>query len=504
MQHTYDVVIVGGGGSGLAAAARCAQLGVSAIVLEKRPAPGGATGIAVGSFTANRTDLQRRQQVEDSLDAHAEDAGQFASPEIEARNHAELRRYFLSHTADTLRWLMEMGLQFHGPSPEPPNRVPRMHNVVPNAKAYIAALRTAITRGGGTLLTGAAVVELRRTAARFDQVAAIVDGRERLFVARRGVVLAAGDYANASDLIGRFKGEPYAAVEGIQQYAHGDGQRLVEQAGGRLVNMDVTYGPELRLVAPPTPRWARWAPMAWLPTSGWAGRLLGRLLPWTPRRVIHAYIKRQLVTWQHPEDSLFDAGAILVNRRGERFCDERCAEERELAVARQPEKLAFILLDAALMQRYSGWPHFISTAPEIAYAYVDDYLRLRPDVAVAHDTLPGVAEARGIPAPALEDAVRHVNQQREQGAEPRLSPLRGDQWLLLGPVKAYFTTTEGGAAINQDFEVLDEQGDPLPGLYAIGQNGLGGQILWGHGLHIAWAITSGKLVAEHLAGQRTD
>ena len=78
-------------------------------------------------------------------------------------------------------------------------------------------------------------------------------------------------------------------------------------------------------------------------------------------------------------------------------------------------------------------------------------------------------------------------------------PLSGDRWVMMGPVKAWFTTTEGGAAINQDFQVLDEEGRPISGLYAIGQVGLGGQILWGHGLHIGWAITSGRLVGKVLA-----
>lgn len=139
----YDVIIVGGGGSGLAAAARCAELGLSVVVLEKRPQPGGTTGIAVGSFTANRTKYQQRQGIDDSVDKHAVDAGKFASPEIEQRNHDALRRYFLSETATTLNWLTEMGLVFHGPSPEPPNRVPRMHNVV---RAYFTT-----TEGGAAI-----------------------------------------------------------------------------------------------------------------------------------------------------------------------------------------------------------------------------------------------------------------------------------------------------------------------------------------------------------------
>ena len=39
--------------------------------------------------------------------------------------------------------------------------------------------------------------------------------------------------------------------------------------------------------------------------------------------------------------------------------------------------------------------------------------------------------------------------------------------------------------------------EPIAGLYAVGQNGLGGMILWSHGLHIAWAMTSGRLAGKH-------
>src|SRR5690242_15331281 len=131
MKTIWDVVIVGAGGSGLAAAVSAAENGCDVLVLEKQPLPGGTTGLAVGSFTANRTDLQRRAGIDDSLPAHLEDVAQFAPPELEARNNEELRRFHLAHSAATLDWLREMGVSFFGPSPEPPNRVARMHNVVP-------------------------------------------------------------------------------------------------------------------------------------------------------------------------------------------------------------------------------------------------------------------------------------------------------------------------------------------------------------------------------------
>jgi len=146
MRSSFDVIVVGGGGSGLAAAVSAAEHGANVLLCEKHAELGGATGIAVGSLTANRTRIQGNADIQDSLDEHAEDAGLFATPDIEACNNSEMRRWFLSHSADTLHWLMNMGLNFYGPNPEPPNRVPRMHNVVPGAKAYITVLQARLVK----------------------------------------------------------------------------------------------------------------------------------------------------------------------------------------------------------------------------------------------------------------------------------------------------------------------------------------------------------------------
>ncbi len=496
----HDVVVVGGGGSGLAAALSAAEQGLSVLLLEKCPALGGTTGIAVGSFTANRTPHQRRAGIDDNPDDHETDAGRFGPAEVQQRNNAPLRRQFLEHAAGTLDWLMGMGLRFHGPSPEPPNRVPRMHNVVPNAKAYIAVLQSRLLRRKGTVLCNATVEGLVQEEDRVAGVEALVAGRRVRFLARRGVVLAAGDYANSPDLIARFKGPQFACIEGINTYSTGDGHRLAEQAGAALVNMDVTYGPELRFVPPPRKPFTQL-----LPASGPLAWILGMGLPLVPQWIMTRMIKRLLVTWQHPENALFDDGAILVNREGTRFCNECVSPEREIAIARQPEKVAYLLLDGRLAERYSRWPHFISTAPEVAYAYVADYRRMRPDVTTVAGSLEPLAVAARLPAEALRGTVEQFNRfAGGDAADPfgrtqRVAPLAHGPWVLLGPAKAYFTTTEGGAAIDAQMHVLDAGGRPIPGLYAVGQNGLGGLVLWGHGLHIAWALTSGRLVGQVLA-----
>jgi succinate dehydrogenase/fumarate reductase flavoprotein subunit len=491
MDEVYDVIVVGGGGSGLAAALSACQGRASVLLLEKHRQLGGATGIAVGSFTANRTYMQQQAGVQDSLDAHAEDAGLFAPPEIEARNNEQMRRWFLDHGAETFDWLTSMGLVFQGPNPEPPNRVPRMHNVVPGAKAYIALLHARLISLGGKVLTNAPVVDLVYEDRHVGGVLARVEGNLTRFTARHGVVLAAGDYANAPQMIARFKGNRFAEIEGINERATGDGHMLAERVGAKLVNMDVTYGPELRFIPPRTRTFQQL-----LPTQGFLADWMGRLVPLVPQAIISSMIRRLLVTWQHPENSLFEDGAILVNARGERFCDESVWPDREITIANQPGKICYILLDHRLTLHYSQWPHFVSTAPKIAYAYVKDYLKLRPDVTVKSATLKGIAEKRGFQPEILQQTVDVYNHQATRQAKHGLTE---GPWILLGPAKAYFTTTEGGVAINRSFQVLDEEGGPIPGLYAVGQNGLGGQILWGHGLHIAWAMTSGRMVGELLS-----
>ncbi|MCP4785647.1 MAG: FAD-dependent oxidoreductase [Fuerstiella sp.] len=487
-----DVIIVGGGGSGLAAGVSCVERGLSVLLLEKQPQLGGTTGIAVGSFTASGTRYQRRSNINDNAFDHNEDAGRFARPEDEAAGNRELREFFLGHAGGTLDWLETMGLRFHGPSPEPPNRVPRMHNVIPNARAYIAALQLRFVRLGGLIVTNASVQGLLRADGKVTGVTVDVNGTQRMEKCRRGVVLAAGDYAGNAQMIAEHKGDVFAAVEGINPNATGDGHRFAASVGGQLRNMAITYGPEFRFVPPPEKPFSQL-----VPSSPAAVKLMGTLLPLVPKFLINAFIKRLLVTWQHPEDALLEDGAILINRHGRRFCDELTSPNREIAVANQPDKVAWILLDETIIKRYSQWPHFISTAPEIAYAYVNDYLRLRPDVAIQSHSLEQLAARRNLPAAEL---VATAGGTRNVDGVPKMqSSLAGNRWVLLGPVKSYFTTTEGGAVIDTSFRVLDRNGEIISGLYAIGQNGLGGQILWSHGLHIAWAITSGRLVGEVLA-----
>ena len=130
-----DVVVVGGGGTGLAAASEVARLGRKVILLEKNPQTGGSTSWSVGSITATNTPHQKKAGIKDSADEHFEDLALHAGA-LAPRDNLALRRILVDHTTEMLDWLMSLGVVFVGPMPEPPHRYNRMHNVVPNSKSF--------------------------------------------------------------------------------------------------------------------------------------------------------------------------------------------------------------------------------------------------------------------------------------------------------------------------------------------------------------------------------
>src|SRR5262245_30468956 len=77
--HEADVVVIGGGGSGLAAAIEAAGLGRRVILLERNPQLGGTTSRSIGSITATNTPHQLAKGIRDCPADHFEDMARFAA-----------------------------------------------------------------------------------------------------------------------------------------------------------------------------------------------------------------------------------------------------------------------------------------------------------------------------------------------------------------------------------------------------------------------------------------
>jgi succinate dehydrogenase/fumarate reductase flavoprotein subunit len=482
--ETFDVVIVGAGGAGLAAAieARESSKGRARVVLlEKNPKPGGSTAWSIGSVSASQTPHQRAKGIVDSPSDHWADMPGFAG-DLAGRDNDELRRLLCDGMPETFQWLLDSGVRFMGPMPEPPHRQPRMHNVLPNSRSFIYHLSRRARRAGVDIRTGVNVQELLRKDGRVCGVRAEVDGQTVMFEGTRGVVLTAGDFTNSPEFKGRFMGEQEAKVDAVNPTATGDGQRMAERLGATIVNGDLALGPELRFIAPAKETLVRRLP-PW--------RALAVFMQWAmdhmPAAILRPFVMKFLTTALAPSPAMFEAGAVLVNRRGERFCAEN--ERPAYALPDQPGKEGWIVFDGALAEQFSQWPNFVSTAPGVAYAYVPDYKQNRKDIYTEHGTVEGLAAALGMDAGAL----------RQSLAARSATAGKATRYIALGPVRPVFVHSEGGLRVDTQHRVLDKGDLPVPGLYAAGSTGQGGLLLKGHGHHLAWAFVSGRRAGQIVA-----
>lgn len=495
MSTIVDVLVIGAGGSGMCAAVSAATSGASTLILEKQPKIGGSTGMSVGSFTAANTAYQYRAGVNDSIEYFIEDM-KVANGDFEARENQSLRRILAENAGPTLEWLSSIGVAFMGPTPEPPYEKPRMHNVLPNSGAYIAALSKECKKRGVKIKTSMRVEALLRNGAG-EIIGVRANGQD--FFGRRGVVLATGDYSSSKELKAKFVGEDAANVPAVNTGNTGDGILLGEAAGGVMVQMDRLYE-GLRFAPSKRPDLIKSIP--YHPIMAKAVRWAVDVLP---KGLLAVVIRGALTSWIGPNNTMYRAGAILVNSDGTRIANEDSDQQMARALAADPKNTGFMVFDNEVAQKFSAWPNPVSTFPGVAYAYVEDYKKFRPDVYHKADTLEGLAESMGISPNTLKSSVAEWNaksiagQDADFGREQFGTPIDRGPFYALGPMNAYITLADGGLAVNDNLQVTAEDGIEIPGLWAAGSTGQGGLQLLNHGLHIGWAMVSGRIVGRNAA-----
>lgn len=476
--HRADVVIVGGGGAGMTAALSATEADESAdvLILQKLDELGGATTMAMGSFSAAGTSLQAERGIPDSADAHFDDIdrcianartsgryrGEAYDERADPRKHddPELRRLLVEEAAETLAWLSDLGCEYAGPYLDPPNRVPRLHQVRPDTSAYRDVLGEQFAARDVEVLYRTEAYELIEEDGRIVGVLADrADRRTPVIVeAGEGVVLATGDLVHDDGLRGRHVDDPRA--EGINHHNAGEGHELAAAVGARLVNMDVQLL-ALRLGDP---------------------LYTGPVVP-----------------------SLVEAGAILTDGDGRRFVDETARYDQLFdAALEQADGVAYLAFDDDVAGQFTGWPNELSTYGKEGkpFAYLDDYLETEylsrgatpAEAASGAGVDPdGLAETvaeynKGVPDPNHESPIDRFGRRRR-------SPLDSGPYYVFGPMHTNAVLTDGGVDVDTDLRVLDEDGTPIDGLYAAGAVA-GGLLLAGHGHHHAWLFTSGRLVGR--------
>ena len=115
-------------------------------------------------------------------------------------------------------------------------------------------------------------------------------------------------------------------------------------------------------------------------------------------------------------------------------------------------------------------------------------------------TRDAAGSVRGVLGPAEEGTrVRVAMQDVEAGKTHRLAPSDQTQVAyVLDGAGARVTHTIGGLRIDRRARVLDDRGEPVPGLHAAGADA-GGVFAGGYGSGLAAALVLGLVAAEDLA-----
>lgn len=468
-----DVIIIGGGGAGLSAAVEASSSGARVMLLEKAPELGGSTRWSVGSFTAAETSVQKKAGVVDQTSAHSDDL-KIMNDRVRPEGESAHRCFLAREAPGTFEWLRSLGIEFVGPFPEPPHRAARMHNVVPGSRAYIDRLSLQARKQGVRMLCNVQVDSLLVEESRVRGVTTLDGSQFRSST----VVIATGDFSASADLLAQFISVSVSKFSAVNLFNTGDGHRMGAAVGADLCRTGSAQG-SIRFV----PRPMRFGP-SHLPTWPWFARALRIAFETMPAAVVRPFLVWFLTSVLQPHPSLYGAGAVLVNRNGERFCDEE--KEPAFALSQQPEGIAHIVFDDRVAKMFSQWPNFLSTAPGVGYAYVSDLHRYRSDLCMSARTLVGLAGKIGVDPARLESSLAN-------------SSVARPPFYALGPVKPVIVLTDGGLFVDEQMRVIDRNSRPILGLFAAGAAGQGNLLLEGHGHHLAWAFCSGRYAGRNAA-----
>ena len=462
---TTDVVVVGGGGAGMSAAVRLAELGQQVILFEKASFLGGAISVSGGNQVIMGSQLQADNGVEDDsvesmvADFEANGAG---------KNNEEILTLFAENVGAATDWLVaSCGIEFE----------PGLHQLgeyshnrelayTGGGAGFAERMRKAVESSGATVYLSTKVESLLVEDGAVVGVKAVsTDGTKEYTVHAANVVLATGGYGNNKDML---TDEMKSALYYGPSTSTGDGIRMAEAVNAQTANME--YG-------------KRYPNGIEVDTGIAKSTIAGNIVGWT-------------------------MSAILVNADGNRVVNEKASNrtilEEEL---QQPGGMLYLLLDS---ETFEVWKTKLAPAG-ISEGDIEKYLAANGTTPVfAHgETLEEAAAAAGVNAENLAATVEKYNSFVEKGEDADFG--RNASYLTMkigaGPYylieqKPRFATTMGGLVVNTNMQVLNQEGSAISGLYAAGETC--GQVMGDDspsGANNAWAITSGKLAADAIAAK---
>ena len=435
----YDVVVIGGGGTGLVAAIAAADEGARVLILERMAFLGGATGLSSGLIPASGTQQQIEAGIEDTYAALALD---ILRPAMFAQDHDLVLRAargaldFIEWSTDIgVNWTLETHRLFWGQTTH------RIHEAEGSGWGLVSTLADAARARGITVMletTGTGLLIDRNGAV----IGATASNRDGNFDIRAGsVILATSGFAANSEMVNRYIPVMAHAIPYFAPGATGDGIIWGMALGGAVRNMT--------------------AYQAFGPVSSVTTRPIGQ--------------------------AIIDAGAFLLNKNGNRFLMEITGySELGAQIVYQPGHNAWMIWDSNIAGAFGGIMNTLGEANALFQASTPEDLARQIGLTEAQVRLEFDRYLEGIARG--EDYMNRTKLPSAFTAPFFATMVTGD-----------FRHTQGGLVIDQNAQVVREDGSLIPNLFA------GGGVTEGFSTAAGPAYTSGNgllqaFVFGHTAG----
>ncbi|SEL30517.1 fumarate reductase flavoprotein subunit [Kosakonia sacchari] len=408
----YDVVVVGSGGAGLAAAIQAHDEGASVLIVEKMPTIGGNTIKASAGMNAAETRFQRVKGIQDSKELFFAETLKGGGD----KNNPELLRRFVENAPEAIEWLARRGIMLNDITTTGGMSIDRTHRPRDGSAVggyLISGLVRNVTKRGIDVMLDTSVEEILFTEGEVRGVRLLNDEQETLNVQAKSVIVATGGFSANSAMVVKYRPDLEGFVTTNHKGATGGGIALLERLGAGTVDMG-----EIQ---------------------------------------IHPTVEQK--TSYLVSESIRGGGAILVSQQGKRFYNEMSTRDKvSAAIIALPEHYAYIVFDEHVRAKNKAADEYIakglvtsaSSPRELADKLGIDY----------HAFLATLERYNGF-----------VEKQHDEDFG-RTTALRAP--INEGPFHAIQIApgvhhTMGGVTINTETAVLNTAHQVIPGAYAAGE-----------------------------------
>ncbi|MCZ7662768.1 MAG: FAD-dependent oxidoreductase [Thermoleophilia bacterium] len=461
-----DVLVIGAGSAGMAAALTARHGGARILMIEKMATHGGTSRFAEGLFAAESA-LQIRKSIgitrDQAFRTHMDNTHWYAN--------GRLVRAYVDKSADTIDWLQQLGVTFTEPAALFPDGPRTWHLMEGGGHALVDTLFEQVKAAGIEAYLGTPVTELVHDAEGDKYIAVGTRKKgEGVQVLAKAVIIAAGGFASNRKMM-----EEHTNVG-----AFADPVVDLDQQGELLE-------------------------LAWSLGAARSGE--GVLM------------SIAAVPGESPVSQLWAAGAqpfLWVNLEGERFCDESVMYRFPYsgnALASQKDGVLFSVFDEDTKNFMIeqgicyGLGEFVPVGTKITDLPANIERGVAEGKAFIDDTTAGLAAKMGVDRKALEATIAQSNECFDRNADSLfakdtryLRPVRKPTFYAIKSTFHVFTTL-GGIKIDHKTQVVDEGFGVIPGLYAVG-NAAGG--IYGEsyevittGGSLGFAVNSGRIAGEN-------